>query len=75
MISQLCSSYSVDTIAGQAFPQSLFHVAKAKDPSLQMTEDEFNQLNIGLCLEEAEREKLGDLLRKYCEIFAFTPGE
>lgn len=53
----------------------MFHLAKAKDPSWETTEEEFNHLNIGPSLDEEEKQQLGDLLWNYCEVFAFTLGE
>lgn len=40
-----------------------------------MTQEEFDQLNLGPSLSEKERQELGDLLTHYREVFAFTPYE
>lgn len=55
--------------------RTLFYLVKAKDPSWEMTQEEFDQLNIGTSLSEKERQQLGDLLRRYCEVFTFNPNE
>lgn len=54
---------------------TLFHLAKAKDTSWEMTKEEFCQYNIGPSLGEKEKHQLWNLLHKYLVVFAFTPGE
>lgn len=40
-----------------------------------MTQDKFEQMNIGPSLSEGERQKLSDFLKHYCDVFAFNPNE
>lgn len=59
---------------GLAPLQTLYQIAAMQNPPVEMMDEEMNQLNVGPYVTDP-MEKLGNMLRKYRKIFAFTPRE
>lgn len=70
---QIYRIYELRLFKGQNRAQTVLHDDGLPLSSWSMTEEEFSKLNIGPSLTAEERSCLGDLLKKYRDIFAYSP--